>query len=86
MYSCISVKNSATLPIWVYADDVLLLSDFLQNRQSLCLTLPAGSSRITVFNVQGKLLFDIWVSIAPDSRHLLEIFDTEFVFKSFPRS
>lgn len=84
MHSCISVKNSSSLPISVYTDDVLLVSNFDSKKSSICKSVECGSIRITVFDIREQLLFDIWVSVAPSSRHTLEIFDTGYTFKSIP--
>ncbi len=84
MYSCISVKNSSSLPVSVYADDTILLSCFSSKSQSICKAVSIGTVRITVFDICDKMLFDIWVSIAPTSRHILEIFDTEYTFRTIP--
>ncbi len=83
MNACMSVINSSSRTISVHIDDEPF-SFLLPRQRSKCKYINAGSIAIKIFDSREKLIFDSWLSIMPENRHLLEVFDTDFNFKSVP--
>ena len=85
MNTCLSIKNSSNIPVSVYIDDEPF-SFLLPKQKSICKSISSGSTWLKVLDGHEKIVFDLWLSVIPQSRHLLEIFDTDYTFKSFPHS
>ena len=85
MSACLSVINSSSKAISIYIDDDLF-SFLLPGKKSICKTIPVGSISLKVSDSRDKIVFDMWLSIKPDTRHLLEISNDDFSFKLIPRS
>lgn len=85
MNTCLSIINSSNRPVSVYIDDEPF-SFLLPKQKSICKTLSFGSIWLKISDNHEKTMFDLWLSIMPKSRHLLEIYDTDYTFKSFPHS
>lgn len=85
MSACLSVVNLSKIAVSVYIDDDTF-SFLLPGDKTICKSISAGSISLKVLNSRDKIILDSWLSIKPETRHILEIFDTKFSFKSIPRS
>lgn len=73
MYAYLTIKNlSADSAVKIYADGIFL-SEVLCGKQSRRITLPCGSCRLQVNNSRGKIMFDLWLSIAPFTENTIEL-------------
>lgn len=76
----ISVKNLSSKVVSLIVDDNLIFSDVLPESYTFFCPTEFGSAHLIVLNDREKAIHDLWVSIAPDSRNILYIFDTSCCF------
>ncbi len=86
MNSYLSVINSSEIPaVSVYCDNTPTAVDIIAGHQSKFHICPAGSRTVTVINNRGRVIFDLWLSLAPKKKHILEIFtDSCLLSPPFP--
>ncbi len=80
MQSCMLVKNNCSFPVSVLIDGVPVFTDILPNAVTCCKKVITGSFQATVLNNRNKVVFDLWLSAAPDTRHTLTITNSSFCF------
>lgn len=80
MQSCMLVKNNCLFPVSVLIDGVPVFTDILPGDTTCCKKVITGSFQITVLNNRNKVIFDLWLSAAPNTKHTLAINDSFFCF------
>lgn len=86
MQSSISVRNFCRSAVSVYIDDEPFFRSVLPCAKTRFRRINAGSAAVRVLSNREKLLFDLWLPVAPESRHILKIYDGLCIFISAPRS
>lgn len=76
----VSVKNLSEKAVSIVLDDERIFSDILPEASTFFCPTRVGSANIVVLDSREKPLHDLWVSIAPESRNILYIFDHKAVF------
>ena len=81
MQSFFAVKNETSFPvISVFIDEKRIFSDILKGEMSKYAPIEYGSAVLCVYNNFEKLILDKWISIAPNKRLVLSIYDGDLKF------
>ena len=81
MQSLFAVKNATSFPvISIGIDGERIFSDIIKGDTSPYIFLPSGSIALSVFNNSGKLIFDEWISVPPQKKLILSVYDQGLKF------
>ncbi|MDD6734684.1 MAG: hypothetical protein PUE13_00030 [Clostridiales bacterium] len=74
MTANISVTNMTDSPaISVHIDGVTYPFQILQKDTSRKFSVDSGSRQIIFLDSRGKIIFDLWLSLAPGANHIIEV-------------
>lgn len=73
MYAYLTVKNLSAVSAVTVCADGLPESELLRGEQSRRMTLPCGSCRLQIRDARGRLLFDLWLPLAPFTENIIEL-------------
>ena len=73
MYAYLTVKNMSDASVVTACADGLSVSELLRGEQSRRILLPCGSCRLQIRDVRERLLFDLWLPLAPFTENTVEL-------------
>lgn len=73
MYAYLTVKNLSDVSAVTVCADELHASELLRGEQSRRMMLPCGSCRLQIHDVRERLLFDLWLPLAPFTENTVEL-------------